>query len=130
VHADHARQQRRAHDTPAAGAGPLVQRGDDTERAVHARDQVRDRDADLGRLAGAGDRHQPALTLGDLVVAGSRRLRPVVPEPGDRQDDEAGVQLVQPRDREAQPVEDPDPEVLHQHVGPGHQPRQDVAVLG
>ena len=89
VHADHAGQQRGAHDAAAAGAGPLVQRGEHAVGAVHAGDQVGDRHPDLGRLLGAGDRHQPALALGDLVVAGARRLGPVVAEAGDRQDDQA-----------------------------------------
>ena len=64
---------------------------------------------DLGRLLGAGDRHQAALALRDLVVAGPRRLRAVVAEAGDRQHHQAGVELVQPRDREAEPVEDARP---------------------
>ena len=50
--------------------GPLVQRGQHPEGAVHAGDEVGDRHADLGRLGGPGDRHQAALALGDLVVAG------------------------------------------------------------
>ena len=77
---------------------------------------------------GPGDRHQAALALGDLVVARALRLRPVVTEPGDRQDDEPRVQRVQPRDREAEPVQHADPEVLHQHVRALDQPGQHVLV--
>ena len=85
VHADHSGQQRRAYDAADAGAGALVQRGHHAVRPVHAGQQVRDRHPDLGRQLGAGDRHQPALALRDLVVPGARRLRAVVPEAGDRQ---------------------------------------------
>ena len=91
--------------------------------------QVGDRDADLGRLRGARDRHQTALALGDLVVAGALGLRTVVPEAGDREHHQPGVELVQPRDREAEPVEHADPVVLHQHVGALDQPGQHVAVV-
>ena len=80
VHADHPRQQRRPDDRPTTGAFALVQGGQHAVRAVHAGDQVGDRHPDLGRLLGAGDRHQPALALGDLVVAGAGRLRTVVAE--------------------------------------------------
>jgi hypothetical protein len=52
-----------------------------------------------------------------------------VAEPGDRQHDQPRVELVQPRDREAEAVEHAGPEVLHQHVGPLDQPCQHVLVL-
>ena len=131
VHADHARRAARcarrgrgrcgarscsAATTPKAPFMPAIRSAIGTPTLVGWR--------------GAGDRHQPALALGDLVVAGARRLRAVVAEAGDRQDHQAGVELVQPRDREAEPVEHADPVVLHQHVGPGHQPGQHVAVGG
>ena len=64
-----------------------------------------------------GQRHQAGLALGDLVVAGAAALGTVVPEAGDRQDDEPRVELVQPLDREAEPVEHAGAEVLHEHVG-------------
>ena len=60
---------------------PLVQGGHDAVRAVHAGQQVGDRNPDLRGLLGPGDEHQPALALGDLVVARSLRLGPVVAEP-------------------------------------------------
>ena len=129
VYADHAGQQRRTHDPAAAGPGPFGEGGEDADRAVHPRDQVGDRHADLGGLLGAGDRHQAALALGDLVVARPGRLRPVVAEPGDRQDHQPRVELVQPRDREPEPVEHADPVVLHQHVRPLDQPGEHVAVV-
>ena len=107
VHADHAGQQRGPHDATLPGDRTLVQRGQHAEGAVHAGEQVGDRDAHLGRLRGAGDRHQAALALGDLVVARPLRLRPVVPEAGDRQHDQPGVELAKPLDGEPEPVQDP-----------------------
>ena len=74
---------------------------------------------DLGRLLGAGHRHQPALALRDLVVAGAPRLRAVVAEAGDRQPiTRPGLSSCSRVDGEAEPVEHADPEVLQQHVGP------------
>src|SRR5690606_25407114 len=119
-------------DRAAPGALPLVQGGQHPGDAVARREDVGDRQADLARRARRPRHaHDARLALHDRVVAGAAALRPVVPEPGDRQDDEAGVQLVQPPDREAEPVEDARPEVLHEHVGVPDQPLQGVpAVAG
>ena len=127
---DHPGQQRGPDHSTAAGARPLVECGEHAAGAVHAGDQVRDRHADLGRLGGAGDRHQPALALGDLVITGPRRLRAVVAEAGDRQHHQPWVELVQARDGEAEPVQHADTVVLHQHVGTFDQPRQHGPVVG
>ena len=96
---------------------------DDAVGAVHAGEQVADRHPDPLRVVGvgAGQRHEAALALGDLVVAGAPALGPVVAEPADREHDQAGVELVQPLDAEAQPVEHAGAEVLEQHVGVGDQ---------
>ena len=75
-----------------------------------------------------GHRHQAALALRDLVVAGAVRLGTVVPEAGDRADHQPRVELVEPLDGEAEPVEDADPEVLQQHVGAAYQRRQHLGV--
>ena len=122
-------EQRGAHLTADAGAVALVERGDDTVGAVHPGEEVADGDPDALRVVGvgAGERHQAALALGDLVVPGAAALGTVVAEPADPQDDEARVELVQALDGEAEPVEDAGTEVLEEDVGPGHQPRQDVA---
>ena len=87
VHPDDRRQQGGAHDLPAPGGRPLVQRGDDAVRAVHPGEQVADRYADPLRVVGtgAGERHQAGLALGDLVVAGAPALGAVVAEAGDRE---------------------------------------------
>ena len=131
VHADDGREQRGAHHPAAPGQRPLVQRGEHAVGAVHPGEQVADRDAHAGRLVGrrTGQRHQPGLALGDLVVARAAALGPVVPEPGDREDDQPRVDLVQPLVREAEPVQHAGAEVLHQHVGAGHQPGQELPAL-
>jgi len=69
-----------ADDLAAAGALALEQGGEHAVDAVHAGEQVTDRDADaLGIVAvGAGQGHDPGLALGDLVVAGAAALAAVV----------------------------------------------------
>ena len=123
VHTHDRGQQRRADDPAASGAMALVECGHDAIRAVHAGQQVRDRYADPDGLVGAGtgDRHQTPFALGDLVVARARTLRAVVPEPGDRQGHESGVELLESRGREPEAVEDARPEVLHQDIGMAEQ---------
>ncbi len=80
--------------------------------------------------AGSGERHQPGLALGDLVVAGAPALRAVVAEAGDREDDQARVAPHQLLDAEAEPLQHAGAEVLHQHVGTVDQPEQDLLVGG
>ena len=78
---------------------------------------------------GAGQRHQPGLALRDLVVARAAALGAVVAEPADRQDDQARVELVQPLDREPEPVQHAGAEVLQQDVGVGDHAGQDAAAV-
>jgi hypothetical protein len=110
----------------------LVERGDDPVGAVHAGQEVTDRHTDTLRVVGVrpGQRHQAALALGDLVVAGAAALGPVVAEAADGEQHEAGVELVQPLDTEPQPVEHPGPEVLEQHVGMGHEAAEGLPPVG
>ena len=72
---------------------PLEQRHQDAERAEDAGREVGDRDADAHRpLAGqAGDRHQPAHPLRDLVEAGPVAIGAGLAEPGDAGIDELRV---------------------------------------
>ncbi len=129
---DRGRQQARADHPPATGAGALMQRGNHAVRPVHPGQQVRDRHPYTGRLArtGAGEAHQAGLALRDLVVPGAPALGAVVAEPGDREHHEPRVQLVQPADREAEPIENPRPEVLQEHVGPLDESAQQILALG
>jgi hypothetical protein len=122
VHADHAGKQRRSHHPAAAGAVALAQRGEDSERAVHAGEQVGDRNTNALNVVGprTGERHETRLALGDLVVSRPAAFRPVVTEPADRQDDQPRVEFGEPFGREAQSVQHTGPEVLEQDVGPAH----------
>ncbi len=120
VHPGDGRQQRGPHDLPDAGPVPLVQRRQHAVRAVDPGQQVADRHAHALRVVRAGARqgHEAGLALGDLVVPGAAALRPVVPEPGDGEHDEARVALQQGVDAQAEAVQHPGAEVLHEHVGP------------
>ena len=101
----------------------LVQRGHYAKGAAHSGEKVADGDADTGWLVRlwAGQAHQTGLALSDLVVAGTTALRSVVAEAGDRQDHQLRLQFVQPRRREAEPVQDARPRVLDQDIGCQHQ---------
>ena len=92
-------------------------------RAVHTGEQVADGDADTLRVvrSRAGQRHQAALALGDLVVPRPAALGAVVAEPADREDHEPWIERVQPLDGKAEPVEHAGPEVLQQDVRPRHE---------
>ena len=108
VDADDRGEQRGAHDRSRgrcapARRGPRRRRTRRTSRPAGRRSGRRRGSASSG--VRAGERHQPRLALGDLVVAGAPALRAVVAEAGDRQDDQARVELVQPLDGEAEAVE-------------------------
>ena len=78
---------------PLAGAVPPYQGGQDAEGQVDAGRAVGHGMTGAHRpLAGqAGHRHEPRHALGDLVVAGPQRPRPLLAEAGDAGVDEAGV---------------------------------------
>lgn len=128
VNADDAGDQRGAYHTTSAGSLPFDQRAQDTERAVRPGQEVRDRDTDLQGLVDAGHAHQAGFALGDLVVTGAVGFRAVVAEPGDGQDHQPRVQLMEPLGAEPETIEHADPEVLHEHVGLACQPRQHLGV--
>ena len=86
--------QQRGRDLLAlAGFFPLEQRDEDAERREQAGGQVGDWDADTHRsVAGqAGDRHQPAHALRDLIEAGPVGVRPLLAEAGDAGIDEPRI---------------------------------------
>ena len=133
VHPDDRGQQRRAYDAAASGRVAFVQRSHHAVGAVHAGEQVTDRHADPHRVARAraGQRHQAALTLGDLVIACAPTLGSVVAEAADREHDQPRVEGEQLVHAEPEPVEDTGAEVLDQHVGLPHQPgEQRLALVG
>src|SRR3546814_1635070 len=69
-----------------AGHATVVQRRQDRGHRVHAAHDVGDSDADLHRLALrlAGQAHDAAHALGQVVVAGARRIGAGLAEAGDR----------------------------------------------
>ena len=82
-HGDLRRQQIALHPLAFARLLALQQRHQDAHRAEDAGGQIGDRNADAHRaLAGqAGDRHQPAHALRDLIEAGRSRYGPSWPKP-------------------------------------------------
>lgn len=98
VYPDERSEQRRPYHLPPASPLALKKGGED---AVHAGGEVTDRHADALRVAWSRTRR---LALGDLVIARAAALRPVVSEPGDRQDDQARVELEKPLARKAETV--------------------------
>ena len=124
-------EQRGPDQAAASGPGPLVQGGEGSDDGVMAGDEVGDGDADALRVVrpAAGQRHQAGLALGDLVVAGATALGPVLAEAADLDDDQARVDLVQPLDGEAEPVEHAWTEVLDEDIAVTHQPGEDVLTI-
>jgi len=124
--------QMETHLLAFARGVPVVHRGEDTDAAVEAGEEVGDGDAHLLRRAPrfAGERHHAAHRLDQRVVAGAGRVGAGLPEAGDRAVDQARVfpaQLLPP-----QPIlgERADLEVLHQHVAALEQPQHQRLRLG
>ena len=84
---------------PFAGDFALEQRDQDAERAEQAGAEIGDRNADAHRALArqAGDRHQPAHALRDLVEARPVAIGAVLAEAGDAGEDDALVDLAQRR---------------------------------
>ena len=117
-HEDLRLQERSLHPLALAGDVAFQQRGEDAERAKQPGGEIGDRDADPHRaLAGrAGDRHQPAHALGDLIEARPLVIGPVLPEPGDAAVDDARIDLAQALVVDAELAFDVGAEVLDHHV--------------
>ena len=92
----------------------------------HAGGGVGDGDADAHRaMPGfAGDRHQAAHALHDLVDAGARRVRAVLTEARDGCQDDARVDRLQLLVGEAEALLHRGAEIFHHDVGAGDQPGQ------
>ena len=94
-HEDLRFDQRGVDPLALAGALAIVEREHDRLGEQQARGQVGDRDADAHRPAAglAGDRHQPAHALRDLVDAGARRIGAALAEARDGAVDDARIDL-------------------------------------
>ena len=99
---------------------PLEQRDEDPERAEEPCGEVRDGNAHPHRAPPrlAGDRHETAQSLRDLIDSGPVAIGAVLAESGDARVDEPRVHLAECRIVDAQPDLHVGPEVLHHHVGP------------
>ena len=95
-HEDLRLDQRGVNPLALLGALAVIEREDDRLGEQQARGQVGDRNADPHRPAAglAGDRHQPAHALGDLVDSGPRRIGAGLAEAGDRAVDDLGIDLL------------------------------------
>ena len=90
-------KQRGLHPLALAGNVALQQRGEDTHGAEQPGGEVGDGDADPHRALArrAGDRHQPAHALRDLIEARPLVVGAVLAEAGDAAIDDARVDLAQ-----------------------------------
>ena len=100
-----------------------VKRGEDRDRGVHAGEQIGDRDPGAHRPAArlavgqAGDAHQPAHALDDVIIAGAVGIGPVLAEAGDRREDQPRIGRAQRLGVEPELVQPPDLEILDHDVG-------------
>src|SRR5262249_44158476 len=101
------------------GLLPLQEGDEDAHGAEQPGCKVGDRDADPDRpLPGlAGDRHQAAHALGDLIEAGTLRIGTILAKAGDAGVDEARIDLAQYLVIDAEPRLHVGAEVLYDHVG-------------
>ena len=118
-------EQREVDVLALTGALDVCDRRANSDARVHAGEDIGDRDADLHRagadfaVALAGDAHQATHALEDEVVAGARRVGPVLTEPGDRAVDEAGIEWLEVFITQAIALERADFVVFDQHVALG-----------
>ena len=112
-------QQRGLHPLPLARFLALDQRHRDAVGAEDAGAEVGDRDADAHRALPrqAGDRHQPAHALRDLVEARAHAIRPFLAVARDARVDEARIHRRHRFVADAEPVLHVRAVVLDQHVG-------------
>ncbi len=118
-HRDHRLEQRGSHPSTDSCPLPLVERDQDADREVQARGQIAHGNA---RPRGfgpwqAGDAHQPAHALRDLVHAAPVRVRAVLAEARDRAVDQTRVARVHDLPPEAELVLHRRPHVLDEDVG-------------
>src|SRR6516165_6493638 len=109
----------------------LEQRHQDTLGEQQPCAEIVDRDPDPDRpLPGqAGDRHQPAHALGDLVDARALRVRPALAKAGNAAIDDAWIDLFDRFIIDAEPVFHLRAEILDDDVGLLRQPEKDRLAL-
>ena len=89
-------------------------------------------DADTHRALArqAGDRHEPAHALHDLIDASALAVRPVLSKSADAAIDDAGIDLAHVLVGDVEPVLYVCAHVLDDHVGALYQPHERCAALG
>jgi len=94
-HEDLRLQQTRVHPAPDAGAGAVEERHHDAECEQVPGSEIVDRHADAHRaLPGqAGDRHQPAQALHDLVHPGALAVGAILAKAANTAIDDTGIHL-------------------------------------
>src|SRR3989454_178043 len=127
-HPHHRLEQRGVHPLAAAGALALEQRDEDAVREEHARGEIGHGNADAHRALArpAGDRHEAAHALGDLVVARAIAVRARLAEARDAAVHEARVDLAQRLVVDAEAVLDVRAVVLDEDVSPRGQALEDL----
>ena len=117
---------------PAPRHLALVQRRQNTHRAIQTGAQIGHCQARAKRPAGGVARHthQTAHALDDLVKPGPFGIGAILPKARNAGQDDARVDLRQVLVTQAQLVLDIGTPVLHQHIGLGHQAHQDVQGAG
>mmetsp|Transcript_132660 Transcript_132660/g.383556 ORF Transcript_132660/g.383556 Transcript_132660/m.383556 type:complete len:203 (+) Transcript_132660:599-1207(+) len=103
---------------PDAGERGVPQRRENAHDAMHAGDEVDDRDADLHGLAvgRAGERHDATHGLDEGVVARPLAVRPGLAEAGDRAIHKLRVITLQGRVTQTILVQGPNLEVLNENI--------------
>ena len=107
----------------AVGSIAFGERCKNADDRIDAGKDIGDRDARTGRLAvrHAGEAHEAAHALRHQVVAGARRIRTGLAEPGDGAIDEARTFRSEARIVQAELLQSADLEVLQQHVRTGRE---------
>ncbi len=118
-HEDLRFEQARVHPAADAGAGAVEQRHRNAEREQIAGSEVGDRQPDAHRpLAGqAGDGHQPAHALHDLVDARALAVRPGLAEAADAAVDDPRIDLAHVVIGNLEPMLHRRAHVFHDHIG-------------
>ena len=125
--------QRGLHPLPLAGAFAFKQRHQNRLGAEQPGAEIGDRNANPHRpLAGlAGDRHQPAHALRDLIKPRPVAIRPLLPKSGDGGIDQPFVERFEAFIVDTEAVFHGRAEILHHHIGLGGELLKDFhAVFG
>ena len=117
---------------PLPRAEAMHQRRADAPEGDPGRRQVRSGAGDPGgRIAGmTGERHEPAHSLGDGVVAGAPGMRAVLAEAGHRHVHDGGIDGADRRVAHPELGRHARQEVLHDHVRPPRELQRDRHALG